>query len=86
MDMIYATGLEVLLPALIAGGTSLAAGAMQKTPKIETPTPLPKPDDAVRKQKMLEEQQRMAATKGRDSTNLTGNNPAPSYSNTALGS
>lgn len=80
------SGLEALIVPLVTAGASAAAGAAlaPKAPKPQAPTALPKPDDALEKQKRLEEQQRLAATKGRDSTNLTGN-AAPSYSNTTLG-
>ncbi len=80
------SGLEALIVPLVTGAASAGAASLMapKAPKRQAPTALPKPDDALEKQKRLEEQQRLAATKGRDSTNLTGN-AAPSYSNTTLG-
>jgi hypothetical protein len=80
------SGLEALIVPLITAGASAGAAALTapKAPKPQAAAALPKPDDALEKQKRLEEQQRLAATKGRDSTNLTGN-AAPSYSNTTLG-
>ena len=80
------SGLEgLVLPLLTSvGGAAASAALAPKAPKPKPPTALPKPDDALEKQKRLEELQRTAATKGRDSTNLTGNG-APAYTNTTLG-
>ena len=80
------SGLEALIVPLVTAGATAGASALMapKAPKPQAPTALPKPDDALEKQKRLEEQQRLAATKGRDSTNLTSS-AAPSYSNTTLG-
>lgn len=57
-------------------------------PKPQPPAKMPEPDGpeaiAARRRKLME----MGATKGRESTNLTGNMPtaAPTFVNTTLGS
>jgi hypothetical protein len=76
------SGVEFLLPALIAGGTTLAATALApKPPKPTPPTRMPDPQSPealeARRRRITERQ----AAGGRESTMLSDD----SYSNNLLG-
>jgi hypothetical protein len=70
-----------ILPALVAGGTALAVGAMNKPPKPERPVRMPdenSPEVVAERRRRIEERQ---AAGGRESTILSDD----TYSNDLLG-
>lgn len=75
------------LPMLLMAGMA-AANRPPKPPKPQPPARMPDPNSPevlASRRRRLEDQ---ASTKGRASTNLTGNQPtaAPTFSNDTLGS
>lgn len=76
------SGVELLLPALVAGGTAVAATALApKPPKPSAPTRMPDPQSPevleARRRTIAERQ----ATSGRESTILSDD----TYANNLLG-
>lgn len=78
------------IPLITAGGTA-AATAMAtkgagKAPKVQDPAPMPVPGDPSSEEARRRKQAELAASQGREATNLTpARSAAPSYSNTVLG-
>ena len=77
-----------IMPLMMMGASMAMAPKAPKPPTPQPPPPMPDPEGPEVKAARRRQMEAAAASKGRASTNLTGNAPtaAPTFVNSTLGS